>query len=496
MSEPQRKKCFVREKCHESSKSGIWREVCKDLPVEHEYKGNWYCVLHFPNEEKHNITNFQDVLNARIARQQTDFRYLYFVGSLNLDDNHKFTNVVSFGNAVFLSPLTVQRSTFQEVVSFHNAVFRESSYFHEATFNSKVIFANTTFHNDVWFDSATFNYHVDFSGATFIEDVGFHAATIEEKSQLLFHWTSFQGEVVFREAKIKGYLYFEGAEYLQGDGGMLADKLKTLFEGEHSALNLWKLQCEKPERIVFHTVRLQPGWFVGVDPRKFIFTDCRWVNENEEKLDIEDELDIIQRDWQHRIPNPYILLTIACRNLASNYEENNRYEEASNFRRMAFEVEWLEKNKVVDSWLEDILNANETLKRTFGSTGSRSNLTAPLKFTLRLIYQFIFRFDWLHLFYRILSFYGESWRQAFIILFFIVTTSAVLFATPYSKFTGGKEGMEGTEAVSYSLRVAVLQRPEPQPDSNFAKTVVAFETILAPLQAALLALAIRRKFMR
>jgi hypothetical protein len=41
-----------------------------------------------------------------------------------------------------------------------------------------------------------------------------------------------------------------------------------------------------------------------------------------------------------------------------------------------------------------------------------------------------------------------------------------------------------------------LQKPEPSAANKRAKAAVLFETILGPLQAALLALAIRRKFMR
>jgi len=41
-----------------------------------------------------------------------------------------------------------------------------------------------------------------------------------------------------------------------------------------------------------------------------------------------------------------------------------------------------------------------------------------------------------------------------------------------------------------------LQKPEPKPLTGTAQTLVLLETILGPLQAALLALAIRRKFMR
>jgi hypothetical protein len=48
----------------------------------------------------------------------------------------------------------------------------------------------------------------------------------------------------------------------------------------------------------------------------------------------------------------------------------------------------------------------------------------------------------------------------------------------------------------YSLRTGTLQKPDPQPTTKFAKILVATESIVVPLQAALLALAIRRRFMR
>jgi hypothetical protein len=52
------------------------------------------------------------------------------------------------------------------------------------------------------------------------------------------------------------------------------------------------------------------------------------------------------------------------------------------------------------------------------------------------------------------------------------------------------------EAIIYSAGVLSLQKPEPLPANKRAKALVLCETILGPLQAALLALAIRRKFMR
>jgi hypothetical protein len=51
-------------------------------------------------------------------------------------------------------------------------------------------------------------------------------------------------------------------------------------------------------------------------------------------------------------------------------------------------------------------------------------------------------------------------------------------------------------AIVYSVQVAALQKPDPKPLSWRVKALVTSETILGPAQAALLLLAIRRKFMR
>jgi hypothetical protein len=52
------------------------------------------------------------------------------------------------------------------------------------------------------------------------------------------------------------------------------------------------------------------------------------------------------------------------------------------------------------------------------------------------------------------------------------------------------------ESGIYSAYVIALQKPQPLPANKPAKAAVLFETIFGPVQAALLALAIRRKFMR
>ncbi|MEK6333814.1 MAG: hypothetical protein AABM67_02635 [Acidobacteriota bacterium] len=184
------------------------------------------------------------------------------------------------------------------------------------------------------------------------------------------------------------------------------------------------------------------------------------------QLSLNEEISRLEKN---RVSSPHPLLAIACRNLAVNAEENHRYEEASKFRYMAMEARRLE------SW------------RGF----------AP------------WRLSW---WYWLASGYGERVWQAFFVLLGILLLSALLYnhvgfarwepkVASESDVVVAKRDDVGaplkfSRALTYSAGVMILQKPEPRPATTAAQTIVLLETILGPVQAALLALAIRRKFMR
>jgi hypothetical protein len=106
--------------------------------------------------------------------------------------------------------------------------------------------------------------------------------------------------------------------------------------------------------------------------------------------------------------------------------------------------------------------------------------------------------------------YGESWKRAALILAIILGISAFLYtqfnfivcqsiilSNKTKKEVCREEPLNGWEAVKHSFATATLQKSElRKPSSPSAEWIVTAETILAPIQFALLALAIRRKFMR
>lgn len=126
------------------------------------------------------------------------------------------------------------------------------------------------------------------------------------------------------------------------------------------------------------------------------------------------------------------------------------------------------------------------------------------------------RIDWLRLswWYWLLSGYDEKIRRAFTALLVIWFLFAIIYwkwadatwwqpkqtantvpAKSEPPATAAKT-LTASEAFLYSAGVMALQKPEPLPANKRAKLFVLLETLLGPVQAALLALAIRRKFMR
>ncbi|OLE55845.1 MAG: hypothetical protein AUG51_01055 [Acidobacteria bacterium 13_1_20CM_3_53_8] len=353
-----------------------------------------------------------------------------------------FPDITPFNKFHFSGEVIFSRAFFSAYADFSEAIFDGDVYFTYAKFNSEVSFNSTIFRALAYFRHATFGAEADFELATFSGEADFSV-------------TVFSANTKFGYTTIMDYIKFSG------DGNN-----PTL--GEQSWLDLQHARIDNPDHVFFHTLILRPHWFVNVDARKFNFINVEWVSITDWTWKtIDQELDALKiKD----ISPPHRLLAIAYRQLAVNAEENHRYEEASKFRYMAMDARRLE------SW------------RGF----------AP------------WRLSW---WYWLASGYGERVFQAFVVLLGIWIIAALFytqvgFARWEPKLASesdvatakrdevGKPLRPLSRALTYSLGVMTLQKPEPRPATTAAQTLVMMETILGAVQAALLALAIRRKFMR
>ncbi len=429
------------------------------------YSNKNYCVLHYPDFDK--LDAFTEAVQRKINFKNYDFKGVWFPTEFNFQNIDSQVEM-DFSYAHFTKETKFSNTKFKNRINFSYAHFAEIVYFNWSEFHLETKFFHSHFVKNAWFFKTEFQKQVDFGQATF-------------ESKTFFHETNFIGEANFKSANIFGNISFKSAtfqDYLSFDGHLSHEQYtkNTIFEFQDT-------RFKKPELVSFHSMTLLPYWFVDVDSRKLVFINTNW------HFDIESEIKALEA---RGIYYPEKLFRIACQQLATNMEENNRYDEASKFRQIALEMERTEK---ADSLRKSFKAFSK--KQSYETVTNKVSKYAPVIFFMLVKDFFLKLFNLLlHYFYRISSFYGESWNWAFVVLLIILAISTFLYTTSYCVFKDGKQSFDIWEAISYSLRVMALQRPEPFPENSFAKMVVALQTIFAPLQLALLALAIRRKFMR
>lgn len=465
----------------------------------------------FSAEAQFLVTTFGAGANFRFAKfsakvnfllatfnAEADFRYATFSAEANFD-SVKFNAEAHFNSATFNA-----RADF-------SAMFGAQAVFHLAEFNAEASFYSATFNAQTDFYSAKFGAVAHFSLATFSAEVNFLSATFG--AMAIFDSTTFSAATNFRSTTFGAVASFDSATFK--DHVRFAGDAESRVFGNESSLSLQFARIENPDRLSFYTITLRPHWFVNVDARKFEFINVNWNNLNWSWRDttIIEEIESLQRN---NILSAHRLLAIACRNLAVNAEENHRYEEASKFRYMAMDarrLQWIEKLRgrgllrVLFWALKKMsLRLLRSLKRDWGLSGrTKKRVRRFSKVYWRSV-------DFLHWLYWVASGYGERTVKAFIGLSCIWLLAAALytqvgFVHSEPRVTSGRETAEARSdevgeplkwlrALTYSLGVMTLQKPEPRPATNAAQALVMLETILGPVQAALLALAIRRKFMR
>jgi uncharacterized protein YjbI with pentapeptide repeats len=493
------------------------RSACSGLPFYREKQGKRYCVLHYPGKDK--SEEFRIAMQQKLDSADFNFQGVWFPDDLDFI-GFEFSQQADFSRATFTETADFSVANFSAEANFSDATFTKSAYFGDATFTKTAKFSEATFIKEAYFNVVTFIKEADFSGATFTERIGFIEATFKDLANFIgvtfieiayfneatftksayfsdtaftkaanfsraifnkeveFIHTTFTKSAFFTEANFtdlanfSGVTFTEEANFIEVIFAKSVNFTDTIFKdylsfagnnernvfSDGSSLDLQFAKIEKPDRVSFHTLKLRPHWFINVDAREFEFTNVEWMPDG---FEIKKELEAMERK---RIQSPHRMLSIACRQLALNAEESHRYEEASKFRYMSMDARRREPGR----------------RPAFLS---------------------------LHWWYWLASGYGERIGRAFLMLGAVW----LLFALLYTQvgFTRSLPKIEGAETVdligeplrlgrsfTYSLGVTSLQKPDPRPLTDTAHALVTLETILGPVQAALLALAIRRKFMR
>ena len=421
------------------------RSACAGEPFYREHEGKRYCVLHCPGKEK--SEDFKNALQRKLENRDFNFCGLWFPDELSFD-GFAFATAANFQFVTFSAKASFDRARFNEAADFRDATFGGEANFFTATFGRYTYFSRSSFKGEAVFTNAIFASRVFFNHATFGQRTYFTSALFSERAY--FMQTTFCAEAHFNYTSFQSYVLFSGGH------------VRSVFRDETS-LDFQFARLEKPERVSFYALTLRPHWFANLDTRKLDFINADW---NWRKTSIDKEIEELKR---RQIFPTHPLLAIIFGQLAVNAEDNHRYEEASKFRYMAMDVSRRERSRGIAFW----------------------------------------RLSW---WYWLASGYGERVLQAFLVLLGIWFVAGLLYTrvgfarwepklASESDVISAKRDDVGvplkfSRALTYSAGVMTLQKPEPRPATTAAQTVVLLETILGPVQAALLALAIRRKFMR
>ena len=403
-------------------------------------------MIHYPvgNGADDKREAFQREVARKLDRGYLDFSGAQFP-SLRLPETglRLARGCPIFTGAEFHSAVDSDWAIFEGVAAFSSTIFHESA-----------SFSGAAFHYDADFRGAEFHGNVDFSHASFTRQARFSHAVFHEHAE--FDQCHFREAVSFDWARVCKSLWFSGS-----------DKTSVFEPG--SSLNLQFATFDRPEAVVFSSVRLHPAWFVNTDAGKFAFTKVTWPQLARLRWIWEDLQAVKTGDPKAALGEPEESLSIACQRLAVNSEENQRYDDASAFRYAAMDLRRRSKKFRgllwrLEWWYWFASGYSERLVRS-------AAVLAGIWFLFTFLYTQVNFVRW--------EPKVENAAQA-------RTAVAAAWIQP----------LKFTEALGYSAAVMTLQKPEPRPSSLTAKNLVLLETILGPLQAALLALTVRRRFMR
>ncbi len=124
----------------------------------------------------------------------------------------KFFSSVSFGSSEFERNASFASCQFRGETDFTEARFLQIARFDNAEFLGKTSFDFAQFQNELWFERAMFGGQVSLSRAEIVGPVWFDSATVKEGGTLTFNFTSTEGRVEIRGAKINGKLEIKFSE--------------------------------------------------------------------------------------------------------------------------------------------------------------------------------------------------------------------------------------------------------------------------------------------
>ncbi len=427
------------------------------------------CIFHSSKVDQKK-ESFSIELDRYIKQRRFVYDFTSFIFPAVSLNGKSFNDPVFFNRSVFHGEADLSNTEFSFDADFRDAEFLNIVNFDKCKFHHSAYFSRVGFHF-AKFSSAKFMGEVDFFRAEFINMADFSGAEFHDIAT--FAEALFQEDVDFQFSTFYNQAYFIGFnEY-------------KCFNRE---LNFSRIFLEKDAVIYFEKVNLTKSTLLDTNVEQVIFRDVEWHKPDKiwmrRKQALWDEFRPLDkeenRDFE-KIAENY-------RQLVLNYERKRDYETAENFH--IGEMEMRRKKKGSDT------------KNKLG----RGIKECVNSYTL----------------YKVLSYYGTSyWQSFFVLLFFLGLFSAFfLYAgfEPSEKTTAGLSGIieynissdtehkpvsfgqwlgDYREAGLLTLSIITFQRERfYEPVGHYSRCWLFVSVIVLTGQAAMVLLAIRRRFRR
>jgi len=421
-----------------------------------------------------------DFCNCSAAAESTiDFSKVQFkmgveFGTIPTDDPDYLSLEVENGERLpkegsrFGAQTNFEKAHFDSMGVFSNTIFVAPAYFREiaalckmdfkfASFQSECSFREARFQGDVKFEGSKFSRETNFMYTHFAKDAVFRPAVFAGSAT--FSNATFSGKADFGGSRFDGFCEFHFAKF-EGKSTFI----KTEFRKGATYL---AAEFDIPEKVVFFECDLGKVSFLNCNVSKVQFHKVRWTCPGN-RLPWSRQM-----VYDETTSNDFESVAQLYRQLQSNFIQNYRYAEASDF--YVGEQEMVRKSKSLLGnffhvlykmaslygervslpafWLALVLITMPTILLWAGIDLNQGTLNNP-KYE-KVDYQWGFEnFD--------LKIYLKDYTQAFFLNFGLITKT-------------GK----------YSL-----------PADSGQQILITFETILVVTLAALFLLALRRKFRR
>ena len=356
-----------------------------------------------------------------------------------------FGKEAGFFSAIFAMEADFSGTTFCKDALFWHANFGKEVFFSHATFSEGADFSDVAFGEDAYFWEATFGDVAEFNGAFFRGKAEFYGVTFGGRAN---YWvTTFCERALFLGATFRGGAVFRGLTETKGTEGEVIVEKNLVFNDE---ADFSMVTLKAPEEVRFQHVNLCRARFLDTPVHKVQFTDVEWA-ERDNRRCVYDEVGprLLSEE------KSYSLIAQLYRQLKKNYEEQRDYPGAGGFHygEMEMTLRMHQERKEWFSWL----------------------LTRAYKF---------------------LSGYGEKAERAIVIALAILLVPALCYDLGSMTLNHPTKFLRDfTDYLLQSLGYMTFRIYE-TPIKWWWKILMVAQAILGPIQLALTALALRRKFRR